>query len=974
MPRRTILSASQRAAFEALPTEPEDLVRHWTLSEDDLALVQERRRARNRLGLAVQLCLVRYPGRALRSGEELPAPMIDFVAEQTGGSSDDFGGYAHRDQTRREHLALLIRHFHLSTFTGQHFRDMVRWLVPIAEGNPKSVLLMGAVLNELRRRCILHPSLSVVERIVATAGVRAERQIFERVNAHLSAAHREMLDAWLSPTSGQSQSRFAWVRQPIGRPSPAHVMGILEKLSAIDDLKLSAAILDELSPARQRLLAQEGMRASASHLREFGPARRYATLSVCLLETRRSLMDDALTQHDRIVGGLMRRSQRKHADQLQEDARRIQATMGMFSILGKALIQARETGEDLWRILDARLSWEELCTTIGTAESLSESRRSDYLQFVESNYYRVRRYAPAFLEHFDFRAAAGGQDVLDAIALLRDLNRTGRRKLPDDSPTSFVSARWEPYVYGSDGLDRRYYELCALSELRNRLRSGDIFLPGSRQYQDFDGYLMGRSAFRQLRDAGDVPVAVETDFAAYMKDRQEHLRVQLDEFERLVRQDQLEDVAIRGARLSIRSYRGISVPKEAKRFAERVYAKLPRTKITDLLVEVDRWTGFTEQFTHLRTGQPTQEKQALLTVILSDGINLGLTRMAEACPGTSAHQLIWTADWYVREECYSRALAEIINHHHRIPLTGHWGDGSTSSSDGQQFPLGSTGKALGQVNARYGRDPGVIFYTHVSDQYAPFHTQLINATARDATYVLDGLLYHESNLDIEEHYTDTTGFTDHVFALCHLLGFRFAPRIRDIGDMQLYSLEPLHDWPNLKPLFGGTIRTEEIKTQWEDVLRLVSSIRLGTVTASLIIRKLASYPRQNRLALAMRELGRLERTLFILDWAKNPTLRGRIQAGLNKGEARNALARAVFFNRLGQVRDRSFENQCYRASGLNLVVAAIILWNTLYLEKAIAETCEEQDVPDEYLRFLSPLGWDHISLTGDYRWNLNPTP
>ena len=139
-------------------------------------------------------------------------------------------------------------------------------------------------------------------------------------------------------------------------------------------------------------------------------------------------------------------------------------------------------------------------------------------------------------------------------------------------------------------------------------------------------------------------------------------------------------------------------------------------------------------------------------------------------------------------------------------------------------------------------------------------------------------------------------------------------------------------------------------------------------SGSLIVRKLASYPRQNRLALAIRELGRLERTLFILEWIKSPSLRGKVLAGLNKGESRNALARAVFFNRLGEVRDRSFENQCYRASGLNLVVAAIILWNTVYLEKAIKQVKENMGVPDEYLSYLSPLGWGHINLTGDYVW------
>ncbi len=141
------------------------------------------------------------------------------------------------------------------------------------------------------------------------------------------------------------------------------------------------------------------------------------------------------------------------------------------------------------------------------------------------------------------------------------------------------------------------------------------------------------------------------------------------------------------------------------------------------------------------------------------------------------------------------------------------------------------------MNARYGNDAGVLFYTHVSDQYAPFHTQVIHATVRDATYVLDGLLYHEADLRIEEHYTDTAGFTDYVFALMHLLGFRFAPRIRDLADKRLYIDGPTKRYPTLAPLIGGTIHLKHIRAQWDEVLRLASSIRQGTVTASQVLRE-----------------------------------------------------------------------------------------------------------------------------------------
>jgi len=138
------------------------------------------------------------------------------------------------------------------------------------------------------------------------------------------------------------------------------------------------------------------------------------------------------------------------------------------------------------------------------------------------------------------------------------------------------------------------------------------------------------------------------------------------------------------------------------------------------------------------------------------------------------------------------------------------------------------------------------------------------------------------------------------------------------------------------------------------------------------MRKLASYPRQNGLALALREMGRLERTLFLLDWLLDPALRQRVTAGLNKGEAKNTLARAVCFNRLGEIRDKTYELQRHRASGLNLVVAAIILWNTVYLERAVRFLKEQGRPLDEgLLRHVAPVHWNHINLTGDYIWRQN---
>ncbi|HHH9802260.1 TPA: Tn3 family transposase, partial [Klebsiella pneumoniae] len=213
------------------------------------------------------------------------------------------------------------------------------------------------------------------------------------------------------------------------------------------------------------------------------------------------------------------------------------------------------------------------------------------------------------------------------------------------------------------------------------------------------------------------------------------------------------------------------------------------------------------------------------------------------------------------------------------------------------------------------------------------------------------------------------GFTDHVFAACAILGYRFAPRIRDLPSKRLYAFNPSAAPAHLRALIGGKVNQAMIERNWPDILRIAATIAAGTVAPSQILRKLASYPRQNELATALREVGRVERTLFMIDWILDAELQRRAQIGLNKGEAHHALKRAISFHRRGEIRDRSAEGQHYRIAGMNLLAAIIIFWNTMKLGEVVANQKRDGKLlsPD-LLAHVSPLGWEHINLTGEYRW------
>lgn len=167
--------------------------------------------------------------------------------------------------------------------------------------------------------------------------------------------------------------------------------------------------------------------------------------------------------------------------------------------------------------------------------------------------------------------------------------------------------------------------------------------------------------------------------------------------------------------------------------------------------------------------------------------------------------------------------------------------------------------------------------------------------------------------------------------MTHLLGFRFAPRLRDLADSELYVIGKPSDFPKLAKILVGKINTKIIQENYNDVLRLAHSIREGTVSASLIMGKLGSYARQNSLATALREMGRIEKTIFIMDYLSSETYRRRIHRGLNKGEAMHALARAIFFGKHGELRDRALQDQLQRASALNIIINAISIWRTPFI-------------------------------------------
>ena len=947
-------------------------------SAEDVACIMQCRGAHNRLGFAYQLAFVRLRGRfPAQEPLEIEEDILTFASVQLGVDIENSQQYGSRQQTVSEHQEAIrdylgLRPFHVA------IADVESFLFKEACRLEQTAALRTRLSEFLRAHHILEPSQDTAHRLIQTQREAARNAIYGRLTAGLSKEERGCLDALLV-ADASAYSSLHYLKQPPGNPSPASFIRLTQTLDRIRETGVLEVDMDWINNNFQRALARYARQCSIYRLRRFKEERRYTVLACFLRQLYQDTFDAAVQMHDKLMNKMYNKADKEIDDYMKSRRRNIRSSLARYRKILGVLLDEDIGQEDMQAAIFAAVDAQTLKDEMETIEEMLGNNYSDSFKRVLARHSYLRQFAPALIKHITFQADPqnkAADDLMDAVHLLGRMNDEGKYALPEDAPTSFIPKKLHPFVFQDGKPHKPAWECALLTALRDQVKSGNLYVPHSKRFASLDTFFIPEAEWRPKRETffarAGLPMCPD-DVPAYLTER---LNRAYDRF-----LERLPDNHY--AQLNEEGWRIFSDPTEKlddgtdkalNPLKEWLGEHIRTIKLPELLIEVDNDLRFSRCFMPAadREHPGAQHVCEVLATVMAHASETGPYTMSQITEGISYHRMKYITDWHMHEETQRAALALVVNAISGLDITKYWGDGTTSSSDGQRFPLRR--KVLYKSYSHAFNDFALEFYNFVADNYAPYYSLPHECSDRDAPFVLDGLLYNESDLDIEEHYTDTHGFTDTNFAAFALYGKRFSPRIKGLHKQAIFYIDAGKDYGPLSVLLeqkNRLLHPEWIAEQWDRMGHFYASLESGHATASTALRRLNGFTGKNHFYRANRELGRLMRTEHTLDFLSDPDMRRRTRRGLLKGEQVHALARDIRYGHRGRLNSREWLQQKHACSALTFVIACIIYWQAKEIHRVIQTHTLPEHIDLDLLSNLSPVSWENIILYGDYLLNRN---
>lgn len=959
-----------------------ELATQWLLFPQERQLLGNKTGA-TRLGFALLLKFFQLEGRFPASALELPRAAVSFVASQIEIPAEAWNDYPWDGATIKRHRAEIREWCGFREVTLADMEAFKRWLVDeVISQEHRDDRLRDALLEHCRTLRIEPPAADHAQRLIQSALHEHETLFCTSIFERLDPVMRDRLDGLLEPHQAEAGeadwTRWQALKTEPGKAGLSSVKTAAARLRQVREVGLPRDLFKGVAP---KLLERYAKRAAVEEpfeLRRHSVALRVALQAAFLRRRSEELTDDLVDLLIETTHSMGKRAEKKVETDLFSRLQKVPGKLNVLLRVAEASV-ASPTGvvaDVIYPVAPEKLL-RQLIEELHSSSPAYHSKVRLTLKRAYQAYYR--RMVPELLDVLKFRCSnLTHQPVMRALDVVKThLEHKGASYPPGvEVPLEgVVRPIWLPLVVEAPGpppkINHIAYEICVLKALRERLRCREIWVVGSRRYRNPEEDLP--QDFETRRDAYYADLGITTDAKAFTAALKTEMTEALNVLNRgMPANPGVKILPKKGGWISVSPFEPQAEPPNLSSLKQEVFRRWPATSLLDVLKETDLRTGFTSAFhspTPRELMDPATLRRRLLLCLFGLGTNTGIKSM-ESRPLDDYKDLLYVRRRFLSIEGLRQAIAQVVNATLQVRLPQIWGDATTAcASDSKQFGAWDQ-NLLTEWHMRYG-GRGIMVYWHVERKAVCIYSQLKRVSSSEAAAMIQGVLRHCTEMDVERQYVDSHGQSEVAFAFCRLLGFELMPRLKAIHAQKLCRPEAGQSFPNLELVMASRpINWELIEQQFDAMVKHAAALKLGMADAESILRRFTRANIQHPTYKAFGELGRAIKTIFLCRYLNSEELRREINEGLNVVECWNAINGFIFYGKGGDLATNQKESQEMGLLCLHLLQASLVYVNTLMIQEVLRTPEWAARMMPRDLAALSPLLTQHINPYGRFELDM----